>query len=199
MFSLSRMRYLASALPIPVMTDRSQAGTAVIRSLLAQKPDVVVVDFPHAMVLMPPEPIPVPIVLFTHNVEVEILPGTGTSLAIRSNEPCGKTSAPRWRVSSSLLCGALMSSWRCRNVMPPHSLVAKGTKCPRHPNRRGSGFFSYRPPSSKPHVVFTGSMDLDGQHRRDQFLLRDVWPLVPERRTIGSHDRGGPAPATPSC
>ena len=43
----------------------------MIRRALADRPDVVVVDFPHADVLMPGR-IAVPSVMFTHNVEAEI-------------------------------------------------------------------------------------------------------------------------------
>ena len=63
---------LAGGLPVPVATDRSAAGTAVIAAEYAGAPDVVVVDFPHAMVLLPPGPMPGASVMFTHNVEAEI-------------------------------------------------------------------------------------------------------------------------------
>ncbi len=62
---------LASRLPVAVATDRSAAGARCIAQLLAERPDVVVVDFPHAGVLMPSR-IDVATVLFTHNVEAEI-------------------------------------------------------------------------------------------------------------------------------
>jgi glycosyltransferase involved in cell wall biosynthesis len=68
---LRRMMALASALPVAVATDRSAAGKRAIAAALAEKPDAVVVDFPHADVLMP-ETIEPAGVLFTHNVEAEI-------------------------------------------------------------------------------------------------------------------------------
>ena len=43
----------------------------MVRQALAERPDVVVVDFPHADVLMP-ERIEGASVMFTHNVEAEI-------------------------------------------------------------------------------------------------------------------------------
>jgi polysaccharide biosynthesis protein PslH len=70
----SRMRRvlaLGSRLPVAAATDRSVAGSAVVRTALAERPDVVVVDFPHADVLMPAR-IEAPSVMFTHNVEAEI-------------------------------------------------------------------------------------------------------------------------------
>ena len=73
--SISRVRRLAalaSYLPVAAATDRSGAGSALVRGALAVRPDVVVVDFPHADVLMPKGIINTASVLFTHNVEAEI-------------------------------------------------------------------------------------------------------------------------------
>ena len=67
----SALRHLASALPIPVVTDKSAAGRRVVEEALAETPSVVVFDFPHAAVLAP-DRIEVPSVMFTHNVEAEI-------------------------------------------------------------------------------------------------------------------------------
>ena len=50
---IRRLMALASRLPVAAATDRSAAGSAVVRHALAARPDVVVVDFPHADVLMP--------------------------------------------------------------------------------------------------------------------------------------------------
>jgi glycosyltransferase involved in cell wall biosynthesis len=66
-----RMSALLSRLPVAAATDRSAAGSAVVRRALAERPDVVVVDFPHADVLMPGR-IAAASVIFTHNVEAEI-------------------------------------------------------------------------------------------------------------------------------
>jgi polysaccharide biosynthesis protein PslH len=66
-----RMLHLFSALPIPVATDGSSKGKALLRNALATRPDVVVVDFLHAGVLLP-DSLATSSVLFTHNVEAEI-------------------------------------------------------------------------------------------------------------------------------
>jgi glycosyltransferase involved in cell wall biosynthesis len=66
-----RVVALASRLPVAAATDRSAAGRAVVVQALAERPDVVVVDFPHADVLMPAR-IEAASVMFTHNVEAEI-------------------------------------------------------------------------------------------------------------------------------
>src|SRR3984957_7042723 len=68
---ISRALSLASAVPVAAVSDRSPAGSACIGRALAARPDVVVVDFPHAGVLMP-ERIDAASVMFTHNVEAEI-------------------------------------------------------------------------------------------------------------------------------
>jgi polysaccharide biosynthesis protein PslH len=68
---IRRVVSLASQLPLAAATDRSAAGCAAVRRLLAERPDVVVVDFPHADVLMPRR-IDAASVIFTHNVETEI-------------------------------------------------------------------------------------------------------------------------------
>ena len=68
---IGRMLSLASRVPVAVASDRSSAGSACIEQALGAKPDVVVVDFPHAGVLVP-DRIDAASVMFTHNVEAEI-------------------------------------------------------------------------------------------------------------------------------
>ena len=68
---MERLLAMGSRLPVAAATDRSGAGSAVVRDELATRPDVVVVDFPHADVLMP-RWIEAASVMFTHNVEAEI-------------------------------------------------------------------------------------------------------------------------------
>jgi hypothetical protein len=68
---IRRVLALASAVPVAVATDRSNEGSACISRVLMDKPDVVVVDFPHAGVLVP-NWMDAASVMFTHNVEAEI-------------------------------------------------------------------------------------------------------------------------------
>ena len=67
----ARLASILSPLPIAAASDVSRAGSACVANAIAQKPDVVVVDFPHAGVLTPKQ-IDAATVLFTHNVEAEI-------------------------------------------------------------------------------------------------------------------------------
>jgi polysaccharide biosynthesis protein PslH len=69
--NLARLGLVRSKLPIPIATDRSQQGSAIVAKLLAERPTVVVFDFPHSFVLAPSR-IDIPCVMFTHNVEAEI-------------------------------------------------------------------------------------------------------------------------------
>jgi glycosyltransferase involved in cell wall biosynthesis len=68
---LDRVISLARTVPVAVASDRSKAGSVCIRRALTANPDVVVVDFPHAGVLLPGN-IDAASVMFTHNVEAEI-------------------------------------------------------------------------------------------------------------------------------
>jgi glycosyltransferase involved in cell wall biosynthesis len=68
---IRRVLALASAVPVAVATDRSKEGSVCVGRALMGKPDVVVVDFPHAGVLVQDRP-DVASVMFTHNVEAEI-------------------------------------------------------------------------------------------------------------------------------
>src|SRR3954470_16311878 len=70
-FQWTRMRHLLSGLPVAVATDYSRAGRRTVDEELGRRPDLIVVDFPHAAVLAP-GPFACPSVLFTHNVEAEI-------------------------------------------------------------------------------------------------------------------------------
>jgi polysaccharide biosynthesis protein PslH len=71
-FYLRRRLLVTSSMPISVATDRSRAGRATVAAELERRPDVVVADFPHASVLLP-DKTQCASVLFTHNVEAEIL------------------------------------------------------------------------------------------------------------------------------
>jgi glycosyltransferase involved in cell wall biosynthesis len=68
---LRRIAALFDKAPVAAATDRSDSGRAAITRAIADKPDVVLVDFPHAAVLLPARIDPAS-VIFTHNVEAEI-------------------------------------------------------------------------------------------------------------------------------
>lgn len=68
---IRRVLSLAGSVPVAVASDRSAAGSACVRQALAAQPNVLVVDFPHAGVLLPHR-VSQASVMFTHNVEAEI-------------------------------------------------------------------------------------------------------------------------------
>lgn len=71
LFHYTRLVHVASRLPVPVATDRSEPGMRAIAVELAGRPDILVLDFAHAAVLAP-SAVPCPTVVFTHNLEAEI-------------------------------------------------------------------------------------------------------------------------------
>ena len=71
LWKFKRYVSLTSTVPVAVASDCSEAGMAIVIRELALDPDLVVADFPHSTVLLPPE-IGCPSLLFTHNVEAEI-------------------------------------------------------------------------------------------------------------------------------
>ena len=53
MSRLRRAVALAGTLPVAVATDASAAGRKLVAAELAKQPDVVLVDFPHSVMLLP--------------------------------------------------------------------------------------------------------------------------------------------------
>src|SRR5262245_54444848 len=70
--TLARALSPFSRYPVSVAADRDSVAARTVRDALDEQPDVAVFDFPHAAVLAPPT-IRVPSVMFTHNVETEIV------------------------------------------------------------------------------------------------------------------------------
>jgi glycosyltransferase involved in cell wall biosynthesis len=179
-----RAMALGSRLPVAAATDRSAAGSAVVRAALAERPDVVVVDFPHADVLMPNR-IGAASVMFTHNVEAEIF------------ERHAKRARGIWRLvwddqsrkmarleqeSLSRYDTVVAVSERDRDVLAARyglrSVEAIDTGV-------DLDFFAATPPEAAPDpgseggvLVFTATMswaaNVDGIH----FLLDEVFPLL---------------------
>ena len=68
---LRRAVWLLSESPIPVISDWSLRGARAVAAALAERPDIVVFDFPHSAILAD-DVSAAPSVMFTHNVEAEI-------------------------------------------------------------------------------------------------------------------------------
>ncbi|MBN8279078.1 MAG: glycosyltransferase [Gammaproteobacteria bacterium] len=178
-FALARLRHLPGQLPVPVRTDCSAAGSRLVRDLLARKPDVVVVDFPHAMVLMPEQRTGTPEVVFTHNVEAEIfarhrdvardpvrrLIWENQRRKMAAYERAVLRRADAVIAVSERDAAAFRSAYGVGQV----GVIPTGVDLE---------FFEYRPPAATANVVFTGSMDWMANIDGVEFLLREVWPIV---------------------
>lgn len=183
---VSRLLALAGPLPVAAASDVSAAGRAVVKRALAAKPDVVLVDFPHAQVLMP-DRVDMPVVLFTHNVEAEIFARQVevTRFPMRLVWAHETRKMRRFEADALRRCGtviavsvrdarALEVAYGVHDVQPVDTGV--DTK-----------YYAYRPllspaPVGGGTVVFTGSMDSRSNIEGIRFLLTEVWPLVLQKR-----------------
>ena len=179
-----RVMALASRLPVAAATDRSAAGSAVVRAALAERPDVVVVDFPHADVLMPAR-IEAASVMFTHNVEAEIFERHVARAAGLWRLVWADQSRKMVRLEQASLArydSVVAVSERDRDALVKRyrlgSVAAIDTGV-------DLDFFAMSPPDAAPDpgadggtLVFTATMswaaNVDGIH----FLLDEVFPLL---------------------
>jgi len=179
---LRRVLALASHLPVAAATDRSAAGSAVVRQAMAVRPDVVVVDFPHADVLMPAR-IDAASALFTHNVEAEIFErhakrSRGLWRLVWANQ--SRKMARLEQESLARYDTVIAVSERDRDALakryrlPAVEAIDTGVDL---------DFFAMNPPEPSPDadggtIVFTATMswaaNVDGIH----FLLDEVFPRL---------------------
>lgn len=177
-FQLARMRHLPAPLPIPVVTDRLPAGLAVVADELARAPDVVVADFPHAMVLLP-ERVTAPVVVFTHNVEAEIfarhrdVAGDPLRRAIWENQ---RRKMARYEQAVLKRADGIVAvsdrdaaAFAAEYGVPGARVIPTGVDL---------DHFAWHPPGNGPEVVFTGSMDWMANIDGIRFMLDAVWPLL---------------------
>lgn len=182
-FQWTRMRHLVSGLPVAVATDYSRAGRRAVDEALSRKPDLIVVDFPHAAVLAP-GPYPCPSVLFTHNVEAEIF----RRHAETARDPLRRAV---WRSQA-----AKMARYE-RGLLERFDAVVAVAERDREYFGRAYGannvsviptgvdldYFSYSAtpmlgPADPVTVVFTGSMDWMANIDGIEYFMEQVWPEV---------------------
>jgi len=176
---------LAGPLPVAVASDVSAAGRAAVDAALAERPDAILVDFPHAGILLPPR-LDVPAILFTHNVEAEIF--------ARHAEIASGPKRLVWRAQARKMArfeGDVLR--RCQKVIAVSERDARALEAQYAlhdvaPIETGvdTDFYAYHPPPPAPPgagtVVFTGSMDSRSNIDGIEFLMDEVWPLVLQRR-----------------
>ena len=181
---VSRARRLAALLdPLPVgaATDRSAAGRAVIEGALAERPDVLVADFPHSAVLLP-QTLAVPSVMFTHNVEAEIFERHAAH-AKGVWQPVWRDQARKMRrferdtlrrftrviAVSARDAAALREQFGLARV----DAIDTGVDL---------DFLAFTPPPAAPEggglVAFTGTMSARANVDGVQFLLDEIWPRI---------------------
>lgn len=179
---IRRAMALASAVPVAVATDRSVAGSACVASALNAKPDVVVVDFPHADVLMP-RIIDAASAMFTHNVEAEIFErhaarATGVWKFVWSDQSRKMTrfEGETLRRFDTVIAvsdrdAAALAK---RYALPVVEAIDTGVDL---------DFFAANPPGPDPApdggtLVFTATMSWPANVEGIHYLLDEVWPIL---------------------
>jgi len=187
LFQWTRMRHLVSRLPVAVATDASEPGRLATLKELERRPDVLVLDFPHAAVLAPP-PYPVASVLFTHNVEAEIfyrhaqIARNPLKRAIWRNQ--AQKMARYERELLSQFTAVVAVADRDRQYFDSKYGVGNASVIPTGVDL---GYFTYRQgaelsDSEGGTVVFTGSMDWVANIDGVEFFMNAVWPAISRAR-----------------
>jgi glycosyltransferase involved in cell wall biosynthesis len=183
----SRMLHLASNIPVAVATDYSRAGREAIARALHEKPDVVVVDFPHAAVLAPP-PYPCAGVMFTHNVEAEIFRRHGEVARNPFRRAIWRDQARKMeRYERSLLrsyTAVIAVAERDGKFFESEYGLTNVTVIPTGVDLE---YFTYGGISELEDqaggtVVFTGSMDWLANVEGIEFIMDEVWPAIARSR-----------------
>ena len=188
---MSRVRRawaLAGPLPVAVATDASMVGRRLVAGELAKQPDVVLVDFPHAAVLLPDQ-LAAPSLMFTHNVEAEIF-ARHAEVVDRPIRWIWRDQARKMRrfegqalrrfrtviAVSTRDADALRAAYGLGHVEPVETGV-------------DVDYYAFHAPDDAPAfgpaegtVVFTGSMDSRSNIEGVSFLMREAWPLVLQSR-----------------
>ncbi len=175
---LAQILGVLGPLPASTASDKSAAGRAVVAKALADHPDVMVADFPHSAVLLPDRLDPAS-VMFTHNVEAEILERHAAV-------------ANGWRKLIWRREAAKMERFERATLRRFDSVVAVSDRdaavlakrydlpvVPRIETGVDLEFYSYQPPRTEGGTaVFAGAMDSRSNIDGIEFLLRNVWPRV---------------------
>ena len=178
----ARAAHLVSRLPITIRTDWDAEGAVLVQRLLNERPDVIVFDFLHAGVLAP-KTVDVPSVLFTHNVEAEILS--------RHAEQAGNPGL-RWLWRNQ---HRKMRSFE-REAMKRFDVVVAVSDRDAGIFRSDYGldeahviptgvdleFYAYHSPDRDCDVTYCGSMDWMANQDAMNYFMDDVWPLIVKQK-----------------
>ena len=186
-FHWTRMRHLTSRLPVAVATDDSATGRKILVEQLRQKPDLLVIDFPHAAVLAPP-PYPCPSVLFTHNVEAEIFRRHAEAARDPVRRAMWRNQARKMARFERDLLGQFSAVVAVADRDRDHFRSAYGaTNVFVIPTGVDFNHFTFAspPPVEEPDggtLVFTGSMDWLANSDGIEHFMDNVWPLLARAR-----------------
>lgn len=179
--AITRLRHLPASQPVSVISDASLAGTEVVHEALAQA-DLVVFDFLHAMILAP-ERIAPPSLLFTHNVEAEIF---------RRHAEVAKNPLKRliWQQQyRKMRAYEEQSLKRVDTVIAvserdakSFSAIAGVPTVETIPTGVDLEFFPAQQPGEDDHIVFTGAMDWQANIDGISFFMEEIWPRVAKQR-----------------
>ncbi|MFP4495805.1 MAG: glycosyltransferase [Halochromatium sp.] len=198
--ALTRLRHLPAARPVSVISDTSPVGAAVVDDALGQA-DLVVFDFLHAMMLAP-ERMRRPSLLFTHNVEAEIF---------RRHAEVAKNPLKRliWQQQYRK-----MRTYEERSLKRVDTVIAVSERDAKTfaamagappvetiPTGVDLDFFPAQEPGNDDHIVFTGAMDWQANIDGIRFFMEDIWPRVAEQRPQARVTIVGrnPSPALIEC
>ncbi len=175
-------RGMMGAWPVSAAGDFSAAGRRAVAAALAGGVDILVADFPHGAVLLP-ERLPAASVMFTHNVEAEILE-RHASVATGWRRVVWRREAARMRRFEAATLR------RFRSVIAVSERDARALVA-----RYGLGqvaridtgvdldYYRFQAPRVEAGtVVFSGALDSRSNIDGIEFLLRAVWPLVVSTR-----------------
>ena len=173
---------LGSRLPVSAATDRSARGARVVAAELEDGPDVVVVDFPQAAVLAQGS-LGTRSVMFTHNVETEILErhaqmASGARRLVWGDQARKMAAFERavlrrfdTVVAVSARDGRMLEQRFGLKHVP---LIDTGVDL---------DFYAFDPPARPgTMIVFSGAMDSRSNIDGIEFLMEQVWPHIAAER-----------------
>lgn len=180
--AVRRVAQMLSRVPVSVASDYTAIGYRTVERAIAHvRPDVLVVDFPHAAMLLPAR-LDAPSVLFTHNVESEIF-ARHASVAddLLRRAVWRNQHRKMWRFEKETLArfdGLVAVSTRdCKFFAERYGI----TNCDVIPTGVDLEYFAYHEPPRGREIVFTGSMDWLANQDGMEFFMSDVWPLITAR------------------
>jgi len=176
-----RAQALFNRLPVAAATDRSIAGSRMIAAALAEKPDIVLADFPHAGVLLPGR-IDTASVMFTHNVEAEIFErhakvASGPMRAVWQSQArkMRRFEGETLRRFDTVVAVSDRDAAALKERYLPRRIVSIDTGVDLE-------FFPFQPPPTAPEgggtVIFTGTMSWPANAEGLAWMLEEAWPRV---------------------